>query len=270
MPAALRKAWNSAPLALSNTAAGIGVALSPSIESTTMRTLLPPVLSVSVRVRKLDGRERDALLALAGGARVDVLGEGLIDAVPGGDRARCAGRRPTSPRARAGDEDERAWGLLVGSGSSDGPPNQVRRAARWSSRKPSSVPGARAPGMVICLGWPSPATSSSLPAACPVGVGHTSPLIWPCSDWGLPCHRCCRRRGGLLPHRFTLTQRLPAGRSVFCGPVRRLSAPRRYLAVYPLELGLSSRRLAAPATITLGQRGEYSRRGGKAGGGRAA
>jgi hypothetical protein len=29
------------------------VALSPNIESTTMRTLLPPVLSVSVRVTKL-------------------------------------------------------------------------------------------------------------------------------------------------------------------------------------------------------------------------
>jgi hypothetical protein len=130
---------------------------------------------------------------------------------------------------------------------------------RWSSRKPSSVPGTRVPGMVICLGWPSPATSSSLPAACPVGVGHTSPLIWPCSDWGLPCHRRCRRRGGLLPHRFTLTQRLPGGRSVFCGPVRRLSAPRRYLAVYPVELGLSSKHLAAPATITLDQRGEYNR-----------
>jgi hypothetical protein len=129
---------------------------------------------------------------------------------------------------------------------------------RWSSRKPSSVPGTRVPGMVICLGWPSPATSSSLPAACPVGVGHTSPLIWPCSDWGLPCHRRCRRRGGLLPHRFTLTQRLPGGRSVFCGPVRRLSAPRRYLAVYPVELGLSSRRRMAPATITLDQRGEYN------------
>ena len=130
---------------------------------------------------------------------------------------------------------------------------------RWSSRKPSSVPGTRVPGMVICLGWPSPATSSSLPAACPVGVGHTSPLIWPCSDWGLPCHRRCRRCGGLLPHRFTLTQRLPGGRSVFCGPVRRLSAPRRYLAVYPVELGLSSKHLAAPATITLDQRGEYNR-----------
>src|SRR5688500_6326622 len=73
--------------------------------------------------------------------------------------------------------------------------------------------------MIICLGWPSPATSSSLPAASRplsfdllrvrvgmVGVGHTSPLIWPCSDWGLPCHLCYQRRGGLLPHRFTLTR----------------------------------------------------------------
>ena len=40
--------------ALSNTAAGTGVALSPRIESTTTRTLLPPVLSVSVRVTKLE------------------------------------------------------------------------------------------------------------------------------------------------------------------------------------------------------------------------
>src|SRR6476469_1138348 len=92
------------------------------------------------------------------------------------------------------------------------------------------------------------------------GVGHTSPLIWPCSDWGLPCRRRYRRRGGLLPHRFTLTRRLPDGRSVLCGPIRRLSAPRRYLAVYPVELGLSSRRPGALATITLGQRGEYKGR----------
>ena len=74
--------------------------------------------------------------------------------------------------------------------------------------------------MIICLGWPSPATSSSLPAASlllamlrvgMVGVGHTSPLIWPCSDWGLPCHRCYQRCGGLLPHRFTLTHKQPFG-----------------------------------------------------------
>src|SRR6185437_10907450 len=62
---------------------------------------------------------------------------------------------------------------------------------------------------------------SSLPAASLLlatlrvgmdGVGHTSPPIWPCSDWGLPCRRCCQRRGGLLPHRFTLTLIRPFGR----------------------------------------------------------
>ncbi len=29
----------------------------------------------------------------------------------------------------------------------------------------------------------------------------------PCSGWGLPCHPRYRGRGGLLPHRFTLTRR---------------------------------------------------------------
>src|SRR5687768_4648278 len=44
------------------------------------------------------------------------------------------------------------------------------------------------------------------------------------------------------------------GRSALCCPVRRLSAPRRYLAVCPAELGLSSRQPCGhPATITLGQ-----------------
>src|SRR5271156_6003191 len=40
------------------------------------------------------------------------------------------------------------------------------------------------------------------------------------------------------------------GRSVFCGPVRRLAAPRRYLAVCPVELGLSSTRLACRRAAT--------------------
>jgi len=102
------------------------------------------------------------------------------------------------------------------------------RRGHGSERKPSSVPfphltGGR--GMVICLGWPSPATSSSLPAAAAslvapqlVGVGHTSPPIWPCSDWGLPCPLAYARGGGLLPHHFTLTPALRPGRFVFCGP----------------------------------------------------
>jgi hypothetical protein len=40
---------------------------------------------------------------------------------------------------------------------------------------------------VISLGCRSPDTSSSLPAAQAVRAGP-SPPIWPCSDWGLPCH----------------------------------------------------------------------------------
>src|SRR5439155_6853206 len=194
------------------------------------------------------GGEADGLLPLARRRGVDVLGQGLVDAILGGDGSPpggAAGREGGQGGAREESSEHRmsSWGLEARRPSGPG-----LEGRRWSSRKPSSVPGARAPGMVICLGWPSPATSSSLPAACPVGVGHTSPLIWPCSDWGLPCRRCCQRRGGLLPHRFTLTRRLPSGRSVFCGPVHRLSAPRRYLAVYPVELGLSSGHLTAPVT----------------------
>src|SRR2546426_9115814 len=60
--------------------------------------------------------------------------------------------------------------------------------------------------------------------------GRVSLLTWPCSDRGLPCRACCQARGGLLPHLFTLTL-WRKGRSVFCGPFRRLAAPRRYLAV---------------------------------------
>src|ERR1700693_217836 len=80
--------------------------------------------------------------------------------------------------------------------------------------------------------------------------GRVSLLTWPCSDWGLPCHACCQARGGLLPHRFTLTLWIK-GRSVFCGPFRRLTAPRRYLAVCPLELGLSSARRSYQHAATI-------------------
>jgi hypothetical protein len=33
---------------------------------------------------------------------------------------------------------------------------------------------------------------------------------WSCSRWGFPCRRRCRRRGALLPHRFTLAARSAA------------------------------------------------------------
>ena len=78
-----------------------------------------------------------------------------------------------------------------------------------------------------------------------VGVGHPSLPIWPCSHWGLPRHVCCQPCGGLLPHRFTLACASvfrSHRRSVLCCTVRRHLAvsPRRYLAVCPLEPGLSS------------------------------
>jgi hypothetical protein len=41
------------------------------------------------------------------------------------------------------------------------------------------------------------------------------------------------------------------GRFVFCGPIRRLAAPRRYLAVYPVELGLSSAHPTCRCTATI-------------------
>src|ERR1700716_2075192 len=80
---------------------------------------------------------------------------------------------------------------------------------------------------------------------------RVSLLIWPCSDRGLPCRACCQARGGLLPHRFTLTLWIQ-GRSVLCGPFRRLSAPRRYLAVCSVELGLSSMHPFCRSTATIG------------------
>lgn len=75
-------------------------------------------------------------------------------------------------------------------------------------------------------------------------TGRLSPPIWPCSDRGLPCHTRCRVRGGLLPHPFTLTAFSRRRRFAFCCTVRRMKlaphAPRRYLAICPVEPGLSS------------------------------
>ena len=61
---------------------------------------------------------------------------------------------------------------------------------------------------VIHLGCASPHTSSSQPGntmrATRSAICRSSP-IWPCFEWGLPCHPRYRKRGALLPHHFTLT-----------------------------------------------------------------
>ena len=38
-------------------------------------------------------------------------------------------------------------------------------------------------------------------------TGMPAAPTWSCSRWGFPCRRRCRRRGALLPHRFTLAAR---------------------------------------------------------------
>ena len=54
----------------------------------------------------------------------------------------------------------------------------------------------------------------------PRHTGMPAAPTWSCSRWGFPCRRRCRRRGALLPHRFTLTARPTCGRGrrcPFCG-----------------------------------------------------
>jgi hypothetical protein len=46
------------------------------------------------------------------------------------------------------------------------------------------------------------------------GAGRSSPPIWSCSAWGLPCRPDRSRRGALLPHLFTLTRRRRRHRAV--------------------------------------------------------
>ena len=84
------------------------------------------------------------------------------------------------------------------------------------------------------------------------GPRHSFP-IWSCSGWGLPCRFCYQKRGALLPHHFTLTNR--GWRYTFCCTGRGLAPPRRYLAPCPVEPGLSSSMAslagATPAIIQL-------------------
>jgi hypothetical protein len=91
--------------------------------------------------------------------------------------------------------------------------------------------------MVISLGWLSPATSRGLPAAQTTRAGSRC-LLGLAPTGGYRAASVARRAVGSYPTVSPLP--LDKGRSVFCGPFRRLAAPRRYLAACPVELGLSS------------------------------
>ena len=92
------------------------------------------------------------------------------------------------------------------------------------------------------------------PSSCALFVKNNHTTNWAPPSAGLPydeflfgltpsgvyhAAHCYQLRGVLLPHLFTLTL---TGRYIFCGTFRRLTPPRRYLALYPMGAsGLSSR-----------------------------
>jgi hypothetical protein len=74
---------------------------------------------------------------------------------------------------------------------------------------------------------PKPACASEGGCGIPATMGRAaqSPIL-PCTRRGFSCRQRRRWRGGLLPHLFTLTARLPARRYVLCDTVRHRALKR--------------------------------------------
>jgi hypothetical protein len=142
--------------------------------------------------------------------------------------------------------------------------NHTGRGVRGSSRerplmgqpacKPGSV-GCEASGAphvtAIPLRRRSPGVWCNLPERQDPDMIPGSPRAAPirsCSRWGLPCRLRCRRRGALLPHRFTLAPVEPE--AVWFSVALSLGLPPPDVIRHrlPVEPGLSSpaafRRLA--------------------------
>ena len=135
-----------------------------------------------------------------------------------------------------------------------GPPDAMRRPFREQPKNRCSRRGAKKVrrGAVSRVLFTEPFICDAghpPPDAAYPGIKHGGPPLspaWPCFGWGLPCPAGYPPGGGLLLHRFTLTDlgtSWPEGRrSVLCGTFRRLSPPGRYPAPCPTKLGLSSNR----------------------------
>jgi len=81
--------------------------------------------------------------------------------------------------------------------------------------------------MTIPLGRSLPSASRDRPGQRAESSSDAVP-IWSCSRRGLPCRLRCRRRGALLPHRFTLTAQVR--RSDLCGAFPGVTPAGRYPA----------------------------------------
>jgi hypothetical protein len=119
----------------------------------------------------------------------------------------------------------------------------------------------------IHLGRLLPGASSNLPGQLawkPAWACARAVPIRSCSRWGLPCRLRCRKRGGLLPHPFTLTAAMPR-RFALCGTFPKVAlagcypAPCLHGARTFLRHGLSALVAAAvwpTGTAALGGNGD--------------
>jgi hypothetical protein len=107
--------------------------------------------------------------------------------------------------------------------------------------KPGSVLDSHSSGMYVTVHLKQPTRIQR-------GPRHWIP-IWSCSEWGLPSHRLlpavrCALTAPFHPYRprTSLLRNTGLRRFIFCCTFRRLAPPRRYLALCPVEPGLSSSR----------------------------
>jgi hypothetical protein len=117
-------------------------------------------------------------------------------------------------------------------------PGSVRREAR-AARVTTIHLGRRLPGASSNLpGRPDPDTG---PEHHRLRADARAVPIRFCSRWGLPCRFRCRKRGALLPHRFTLASTL-AGRGGLFSVALSLRSPSPDVIRHrmSMEPGLSS------------------------------
>ena len=113
-------------------------------------------------------------------------------------------------------------------------PFEIEHIKSELTDKPGSVVDSHSSGtnVAICLKQPTRSQRGSRHTGTYLvllRVGFTLPLL-------LPTARCALT----APFHPYLYPRTNHRRSALCGTFRRLSPPRRYLALYPLEPGLSS------------------------------
>jgi hypothetical protein len=110
-----------------------------------------------------------------------------------------------------------------------------KKKKKESAGKPGSVVDSHSSRPDVAVRLKQPTREQRGPRQC-------SP-IWSCSEWGLPCHATLSSRAVRSYRTVSPLPRMPCDtvrRFILCCTFRRLTPPRRYLALCPMEPGLSS------------------------------